>query len=103
MARMVRWTVGTATAAGAFVEDDVETVVVVTVCVVVVDDGDWEYGDWADSVCRHNSAAVAKEAKARDSLFTVVLLDLGEIEISNHLYGAGLVEECKVQEGMGLW
>ena len=91
---MVRWTVGTGTAAGAFVDDDVATVVVVTVCVVVTD----ELG-----VCADTKAAVAKNTKDRDSLFTVDL-DLGEIERFLILfYGAGFEEECKGQEGMGLW
>ena len=61
---MVRETVGTGTAAGAVV-DDVATVVVVTVCVVVTDDG-------ADvGVCADMQAAVAMKVKARDSFFTV--------------------------------
>lgn len=95
---MVRWTVGMGAAAGAFVVDDVAKVVVVTVCVVVVVD------DGADGVvCADASPAVAKNTKARDSLFTVIL-DLGEIERFLILfYGAGLVRECKGQEGRGLW
>jgi len=97
---MVRETVGTGAAAGALV-DVVATVLVVTVCVVVtVEDG---AGVCAQSVCGQINPAVAKSIKATDSLFTVVL-DLGEIERSLILfYGAGLVEECKGQEGMGLW
>jgi hypothetical protein len=55
------------------------TVVVVTVCVVEYGDGAW--------VCADASAAAAEKAIARHSFFTV-FLDLGEIEISNRLYGA---------------
>ena len=50
--------------------------------VVVCEDGD------GASVCADASAAAAEKTIARHSLFTV-FLDLGEIEISNLLYGAG--------------
>ncbi len=83
---MVRETVGTGAGAGALVD-------VAKVCVV---DGEVVW------VCADTIAAAAKKMTARDSFFTLVL-DLGEIEISNLLYGAGLTGECKEQEGMGLW
>ena len=53
--------------------------VVLTVWVVAYD------GVW---VCADAMAATAKKPMARDSFFTIVL-DLGEKELSNHLYGAG--------------
>jgi len=64
---------------GALIEL-VATVVVVTVCVVVYVDGAW--------VCADASAAAAEKTMARHRFFTIVL-DLGEIEISNPLYGEG--------------
>jgi hypothetical protein len=74
---MVRITVG----AGAALSTPLEVaVVVVTVCVVEYVDGAW--------VCADTSAAAAEKTTARHSFFTV-FLDLGEIEISNLLYGAG--------------
>ena len=60
--------------------DVVATVVVVTVCVVEYVDGAW--------VCADARAAAAEKTTARHSFFTV-FLDLGEIEIANHLYGGG--------------
>ena len=76
---MVRITVG-AGAALSTPLDVVATVVVVTVCVVEYVDGAW--------VCADTSAAAAEKTIARHNFFTV-FLDLGEIEISNLLYGAG--------------
>jgi hypothetical protein len=76
---MVRITVGAGAALSTPLEV-VATVVVVTVCVVVDVDGAW--------VCADASAAVAEKTTARHNFFTM-FLDLGEIEISNLLYGAG--------------
>jgi hypothetical protein len=70
---MVRITVG----AGAAPLE--VAVVVVTVCVVEYVDGAW--------VCAEASPAAAEMTTTRHSFFTV-FLDLGEIEISNLLYGA---------------
>ena len=75
MAFVVRVTVG-----ADMVVEVVATVVVVTVCVVEYVDGAW--------VCADASAAAAEKTMARHIFFTV-FLDLGEIEIANHLYGAG--------------
>lgn len=75
MALIVRETVG----AGVGVSEPLDvdcTVVVVTVCVVVYDDG----VVW---VCADASAAAAKKTMARDKFFTMSL-DLGEKEIANH-------------------
>jgi hypothetical protein len=71
---MVRITVGAGAALGAPLE------VVATVVVVEYVDGAW--------VCADASAAAAEKTTARHSFFTV-FLDLGEIEISNLVYGAG--------------
>ncbi len=79
MALMVRITVGAGAALSTPLEV-VATVVVVTVCVVVDVDGAW--------VCADASTAAAEKITARHNFFTV-FLDLGEIEISNLLYGAG--------------
>ena len=76
---MVRITVGAGAALSTPLEV-VATVVVVTVCVVEYVDGAW--------VCADASAAATEKTTARHSFFTV-FLDLGEIEISNLLYGAG--------------
>ena len=92
MALMMRETVGAGASAPLVL---VCTVVVVTVGVVVYD----EEGVW---VCADASAAAAKKAMANDRFFTIIL-DLGEKEISNRLYGAGWMAECKGQEGRGLW
>ena len=73
---MVRETVG----AGAGVSAPLELVCTVVAVWLVVYDGVW--------VCADARAATAKKPMARDSFFTMVL-DLGEKEISNHLYGAG--------------
>ena len=40
------------------------------------------------TVCADANAAAAEKTMARNIFFTV-FLDLGKIEISNHLYGAG--------------
>ena len=77
---VVRVTVGAA--AGVIAPLEVVATVVVTVCVVVYDDG---AGAW---VCADASAAAAEKTMARNAFFTIVL-DLGEIEISNPLYGEG--------------
>jgi hypothetical protein len=76
---MVRITVGAGAALSTPLEE-VATVVVVTVCVVEYVDGAW--------VCADASAAAAEKITTRHSFFTV-FLNLGEIEMANHLYGAG--------------